>query len=541
MASGALILFLRFLCEPDAASIFNKSHQLNMSSDFPKSLADSHQSQQRKDHITNRGTDTHGDKFLKPVPADIKKPSLGTLKESKTFNVIQGKNVTLTNHPGNVVKYKQSRINADAAAFSTKFNKSELASLQDNVIFKNETSKLKLSSFLDSNQNPLNEFKKLEQLGELGGQVDAVRLLNVNKEPDKLAHERIVRENQPLEVNKIVAGDRYDNRIVNNKLEVLQNSQRLVNAERIPQGQAELNQNLENLNVNKSQDAPVQQPVVLDIPDEDIGEDGDDDEDYDDEDEDADDDGEYDDEDADDDHHQHPHHHNPHGDYEYEKGANGHLQVQKPNNDDDGNGDDDIDDGDDDDDDYDNGDYDDENEYDADYDNDLKSAKDDGVLKSANAAPSKDVLKGHINARNLGVNRNDFPADRDDYGDNKRYDDQNIKHRKHDRYAYDDYKNDEEDDNEDEYDYDDKNEDAEIKDSNADIQINVVKHSKPKTKPVGALQTNVHISNHTSVSSNSALLVFGIPFVLIVLLTYRFIKKRRLHFRFKPRISLYNV
>ena len=507
-----------------------------MSSGFP-SLADSHQSQQRKDQITNRGTDTHRDKFMKPVPVGVKKPLLGATKESKTFNVIQGKNVTLTNPPGNVLKYKQSRVNADAAAFSNKFNKSELASLQDNVIFKNETSKLKLSSFLDSNQNPLNEFKKLEQLGVLGGQVDAVRLLNVKEETDKLAHERIVRENKPL---GMITGNQYDKGIVKNKLEVLQDSQRLVNAERIPQGQAETNQNLENLNVNKSQDAPVQQPVVLDIPEEDIGEDGDDDEDNDEEDEDADDDGEYDDEDADD-NHQHPHHHNPHEQYEYEKGANGHLQVQKPNNDDDGNGEDDIDDGDDDDDDYDNGDYDDENEYDADYDNDLKSAKDDGVLKSANAAPSKDVLKGHINARNLGVNRNAFPADHDEYGDNKRYDDQNIKHLKHDRYAYDDYKNDEEDDNEDEYDYDDKNEDAEIKDSNADIQINVVKHSKPKTKPVGALQTNVHISNHTSVSSNSALLVFGIPFVLIVLLTYRFIKKRRLHFRFKPRISLYNV
>ena len=486
VASGALVIFLRFLCEPDAAFLFfNRKHELKPSVDL-RSVSIQTQSGQRKVTITNNSTALHIDNLME-----------------NSVHIANNKTESDA-----VEKFKRKQSKTDNGNVLNK-NERKLVSSQENVIHMNQNKQnFQQDSDITSNQNLLNANQNLQQLGNLDSKVDTVRLLHLNDQPSNLLLDRVVRQNNPLEMKKLVADGRY-----------IRESSNFVG---MPVQQAESNQHIENDGDGiKAEHLPDQekQPVVLDIPDEDIGDKGDDDENDDYDDDGGDDDG-YDDEDE-----------------NYQEEHDNQPQLPKdPDNVGDDKGDNDEDD-----DDYNNEDYDDEKEYDADYDKDLKSAKEDSVIKSVDAAANKDVLKGHINARNI-VHRNDFQSDHDDYGDNKRYDDKNVKHVNHDRYAYDDYKNDnddedDEDENEDDYDYDDKNEDVEIKDSNADIKLNTVKHLKPKPTSDGALQSNLNISNHTTVSSKSAIFVFAIPFVLIVLLMYRFIKKRRIHFRYKPRIS----
>ena len=359
-----------------------------------------------------------------------------------------------------------------------------------------------------------------------------------DKKPDMERHNRVLRHNDPAEQNKM-GGNVIDNK-VNKILDPVKLSDDKVKVAGLPGKDTNIDKNVQNEEMKK----PVAQgPVELTMAN-DNNDDGDDDNEN----------GDY----KEDDNYDYDDGDNNNDvdnadDYAEGKGGNNNdskrvpLQkdpdyVDQENNEDDDDYDDANydDDADDDDEGYDDNqdEYENDGAITADYDDKLKSANNDKVLKSNNNVVNKDVLKGNINSRNI-VNRNDFHLENGD-GDNKRYVDKTrLGKNAHDRYAYDDYRKDDDDDEDDDggddYDYDDKVERHEIKDTNSDIKLESVIH--PKDTQSGALRNHVNISRDHTVSSNSALFVFAFCFVSVVLLAYRFIKKRRIHFRIHPRIS----
>ena len=457
VASGALVIFLRFLCEPDAHRLFNKT--LDVKS-HPENIP-------RKDNSARTNQISYHE------PGSVAKEKHIPNENAVLFDQNNGNFKSELNHKGD------RKPNFDHETMMHGSQNNPKLKLDNAVLF-------------ESNQNQGNT----------------------------LLHHRVLRQNDPLEFQKVEA-DRLNKAGLNKDLKMVRGSQNDVNVKGVPVNVANPNENVEQFENGVKSDNRNQQgkqPVVLDIPEDDNDQNGDDgDEDGEDDgndDYDANDNDEYDDNDNGDDD----------GEYDdYEQGKNK-VPVEKDPDyvaDDDEN-----------DDEYDQENYDDGNDNnddeDEDYDQDLRSVEQDHVQKSPplHDAMNKDVLKGHINARNI-VNRNDFQSDHD-YGDNKRYDDKkkHDKHDDHDRYAYDD-------NNGDDYDYDDKNENAEIKDSNADIKIDSAVQSR--LTHADSVQQNLNISKHHTVSSNSALFVFAFCFVCVVLLAYRFIKKRRIHFRFSPR------
>ena len=477
VAAGALVIFLRMLCEPTADAIFNHTLQVKIN---PENIP--------------RGPQ---------VSRNLTYTAINKSKGKPISNVRHGLNDNSQHQ--NVVQHQ-------------------------NIVDPNEIKPVRQAAKVNVNSNK----KKLNH--------PADTLHAMNNQPNTIVHNRVLSHNDPAVLNNL-RGNVKDNK----EIKIFDSVKHFKNEMKVggpPVQATKLNKSTENEEMKKS---IVQSPVELTMPNDDG--DNDDDGDYDDDDEynydddDADDDGGNDDDDG-------------YLDEEDEDGNNTDnkrvpLQkdpdyVDKEDDKDDEYDDENYDDGNDDDDDGDDGNYDDQGDNEnndgaapADYDDKLKSANNEKLPKSKNNVGNKEILKGHINSRNI-VNRNDFQVDNGDV-DNKRYDGK-VKPGKdaHDRYAYDDYRNgkdddDDDDDGGDEYDYDDKDEHREIKDTNSDIKLESVIHSKDTQ--VGALQNSVNISRDHTVSSNSALFVFAFCFVSVVLLAYRFIKKRRIHFRFHPRIS----
>ena len=468
VAAGALVIFLRLLCEPEADAIFNHTLQVKL---IPDSVPRGSQVSRNLTHAPNN--------------------NLKFQKESKSIsNVRHGLN-----------------------------EKSQ----QENIVDPNEIKPIRQAAKVNVNstQNLINSNQ-----GNVAHPANAPQL--INNQANDIPHNRVLHHNDPPELKNLRATD-LDNK-ENKIIDPAKHSENEIRVGVLSAQKAKPKQNIEKEEVKKSE---VQNPVELNMPNDD-GDAADDDEngdydgndDYDYDDDDNEDDDGYDDE-ADDDNNDNKHvplqkdpdyvdkEENTDNEYNQENYDEGHADDD---DDDDGNND---------------------GAAGADYDNKPKSANNNKFQKSLNNVVNKDVLKGNINSRNI-VNRNDFQAE-NDYADNKRYDDK-VRQGKnaHDRYAYDDYRNggddnDDDDDDGDEYDYDDKNEHHEVKDTNSDIKLESVIHSKDTA--IGALRNDVNISKDHTVSSNTALFVFAFCFVSVVLLAYRFIKKRRIHFRFHPRIS----
>ena len=169
-----------------------------------------------------------------------------------------------------------------------------------------------------------------------------------------------------------------------------------------------------------------------------------------------------------------------------------------------------------------NRDYDDENDDENDYDDD---GYDDNDRNNVNEIGG---MHPHLNLRNIG--RHDYRFNDGGFNDEK-----NLAPDY--RYKNDDDEEEEEDDDVgDDYEYDDENDEMARRreeELRGDVQFEE-SVKKTKNSKSGAIQKDV-IRDPETISPSTAFFVFGFCITLVLILMYKFIRKRRIRIRFNPK------